>query len=149
MIQNSLLEAARVDIGYATMGLNSGDDGFTGVAGFHVQQAVEKILKAGLVFYGVEYKKVHDIGMLLQMTEKVDCWMGDDLWDWLELASPLLTSWENKPRYGEVNYLIALRTVSKHLDMAKQLHRVAISLFEKLPTEKDPNAVTIGKLDLS
>lgn len=147
MIKMPLLEAARVDLWYANAGIQSGDDGFTGVAGFHIQQAVEKILKAGLTYCGVPYKKIHDISVLLQMTEKYNNWLTEDLWNWIELSAPLLTSWENKPRYCEEGYLIALRTVTKQYGMAKELYLLAITLFEN-STKEEASTPTLKSMNL-
>ncbi len=38
-------------------------------AGFHLQQAVEKALKAWLAFKGVDYPKTHDLNPLLGLLE--------------------------------------------------------------------------------
>ncbi|MBI2433574.1 MAG: HEPN domain-containing protein [Candidatus Hydrogenedentes bacterium] len=38
--------------------------------GFHAQQAAEKLLKAWLVFQGVDYPKVHRIETLLEFTHE-------------------------------------------------------------------------------
>ena len=41
-------------------------------AAFHTQQAVEKLLKAYLVFCGIAFEKVHDLGRLLQQCAAVE-----------------------------------------------------------------------------
>ena len=41
-------------------------------AAFHAQQAVEKFLKAVLVWHQVEFPKTHDIGRLVDLVEKAD-----------------------------------------------------------------------------
>ncbi|MBN1506256.1 MAG: HEPN domain-containing protein [Sedimentisphaerales bacterium] len=38
-------------------------------AGFHLQQAVEKSLKAWLVLKGVDYPKTHDLSLLFRLLE--------------------------------------------------------------------------------
>lgn len=43
------------------------------IFGFHVQQAVEKALKAWLATFGVEYPHTHDIGILLKILETCGC----------------------------------------------------------------------------
>ena len=45
--------------------LLSGDKPETDIAAFHAQQAVEKLLKAYLVFRRIEFEKIHDLGVLL------------------------------------------------------------------------------------
>ena len=43
----------------------------TEVAAFHCQQAVEKMLKAYLVYHAIDYEKVHDLGRLLDQCTTV------------------------------------------------------------------------------
>jgi len=46
------------------------------VFGFHVQQAVEKALKAWLAILGVVYPFTHDLSVLLQQLEDQGCPVG-------------------------------------------------------------------------
>ena len=48
------------------------NDPETDVAAFHCQQAVEKMLKAFLVFREVQFQKVHDLGRLLDHCAAAD-----------------------------------------------------------------------------
>ena len=149
MLSNPLLEAARSDLWYARCDVNSGDDGYIGNAGFHVQQAVEKTLEASLAYYGVAYRKTHDITSLLQMVSKTKDWIPEELWNELELSAPLLTSWENRSRYGETGpYLIAVRTVAKQLKLATELHRVAVKLFEEDKVSENAPTPTLKLMQL-
>jgi HEPN domain-containing protein len=45
---------------------------FTSAICFHAQQAVEKFLKAFLLFNSCEIKKVHDVDFLLEECKKID-----------------------------------------------------------------------------
>jgi HEPN domain-containing protein len=49
----------------------SGDDYAYGVT-FHAQQAVEKYIKAFLVWHQIEFKKTHDIALLLRSLATAD-----------------------------------------------------------------------------
>ncbi len=53
-------------------------------AGFHLQQAVEKALKAWLAFKGVDYPKTHDLNPLLGLLEDQDENI-EPFWSLLEL----------------------------------------------------------------
>ena len=44
----------------------------TDTAGFHCQQAVEKTLKAYLLFADTPFEKTHDLGYLLELCEQAD-----------------------------------------------------------------------------
>lgn len=61
-----MLELARKDC-KALGGMPDTDVFDNGIFGFHVQQAVEKTLKAWLASLGVEYPKTHDIRLLLTL----------------------------------------------------------------------------------
>ena len=55
-------------------------------AGFHLQQAVEKSLKAWLAFKRVDYPKTHDLSLLLGLLEDQGERI-DPFWSLLELNS--------------------------------------------------------------
>ena len=62
---------------------------------YHLQQAVEKTLKA-LVLYNGEFPPfTHDIGKLIVQCEK----LGESFSDSAELVADSLTLWENQTRY--------------------------------------------------
>ncbi len=52
--------------------LLSADPASTDIAAFHSQQAVEKLLKAFLVFREIQFEKVHDLGVLLEQCAGCD-----------------------------------------------------------------------------
>jgi HEPN domain-containing protein len=57
--------------------LLSGGAEFARGAVFHAQQAVEKFLKAVLVWHQVEFPKTHDIGRLTDLLKTVDSGLAD------------------------------------------------------------------------
>lgn len=62
---------------------------------YHLQQAVEKTLKA-LILYNGEYPAfTHDIGKLIEHCEK----LGESFSEGAELVADSLTLWENQTRY--------------------------------------------------
>jgi HEPN domain-containing protein len=68
---NSWIEKARKDLLSAEHEL-SFPDAVTETVCFHCQQAVEKYLKAYLVFLGVSFTKTHEIGELITKCENED-----------------------------------------------------------------------------
>lgn len=66
---------------------------------YHIQQAIEKQLKAYILFYGFNYEKTHDISKL----HKIICDNGIDFENELsykiEDMSDTLTLWETSSRY--------------------------------------------------
>jgi HEPN domain-containing protein len=80
---HELLTLAQKDYRAAQI-LARADDPQMEAAGFHLQQAVEKSLKAWLAFKGVDYPKTHDLSLLLRLLEDE----GEDIdtfWSLLEL----------------------------------------------------------------
>ena len=62
----TLLRKAEIDLLNATILRDSNQGNPEGI-GFHVQQAVEKSLKAILVFHGIDYPKTHSIAGLARL----------------------------------------------------------------------------------
>ncbi len=65
------LEKAESDL-LASRHLLQGHADLAPTAAFHAQQAVEKALKALLVWHQVEFSKTHDIGRLLELVARVE-----------------------------------------------------------------------------
>jgi HEPN domain-containing protein len=63
-------------------------------AGFHCQQAIEKLLKAFLVFHCQQFERIHDLRMLASMCARLDA-------DFTELIAEVapLTSFAVRFRY--------------------------------------------------
>lgn len=56
------------------------------IVGFHAQQAVEKALKAFLVWHQLEFPKTHDLSLLLELCASVDAGLAESLADAEELT---------------------------------------------------------------
>ena len=80
-----LLELAERDY-QAALILAHADNPQTDAAGFHLQQAVEKSLKAWLALKGVDYPRTHDLNPLLGLLEDQGERI-DPFWSLLELNS--------------------------------------------------------------
>ena len=70
----------------AALILARADEPQTDAAGFHLQQAVEKSLKAWLAQKGVDYPRTHDLSLLLGLLEDQGERI-DPFWSLLELNS--------------------------------------------------------------
>ncbi len=64
-----LLEMARKDL-LAAKAMDDPDVFADEIVGFHVQQAIEKTLKAWIAFRGEAYPKTHDIRLLLHRLQE-------------------------------------------------------------------------------
>jgi HEPN domain-containing protein len=78
--------------------------------GFHVQQAVEKRLKAVLAFHEVDYDRTHSIGYLTAVLEH----HGIDLPQWREQIEEL-TPWAVAARYDDRTEEVLDRGVARKL----------------------------------
>jgi HEPN domain-containing protein len=74
------------------------DDPATDAICFHMQQCVEKYLKAFLVFHKKEIEGTHDIGFLVNRCAEIDA----DFRSLIELGGPALTTYAVKARYDEL-----------------------------------------------
>lgn len=77
----NLLRAAQRDL-KALAGMSDSDVFADEIFGFHVQQAVEKLLKAWLAALGTIYPLTHNLDILFQLLEDLDC----DVADYRELS---------------------------------------------------------------
>jgi len=69
---NSWLLLADEDISVIDSLFNSGPEIYARTICFHAQQAVEKYLKAFLVFHNIDFPKTHDLEFLLLECQKID-----------------------------------------------------------------------------
>lgn len=75
------------------------DDAYLDMSCFLTQQALEFLMKAILLEYGVAYDKTHDILELLELLRSVNFYFAQE--DSLELLAATITDWEESSRYGK------------------------------------------------
>ena len=92
-------------------------------AAYHIQQAVEKILMAVILYRGEKPAFTHDIGRLADHCSKLGVSLGDEL----ENVADTLTLWESKSRYDPY-----ITFTQKKYDMAK---RAYINISQSLKQE--------------
>lgn len=68
-VSQLLLRKAQEDLGAANV-LVATENQADHIIGFHLQQAVEKALKAALVEHAVEIPRTHDLGYLIEVLSK-------------------------------------------------------------------------------
>ena len=66
---------------------------------YHIQQAIEKQMKALLLAYGIDYPRVHNIQTLLNKIRENDIQLDENLLNDIEDLSDTLTAWEAMSRY--------------------------------------------------
>ena len=89
---------------------------------FHCQQAVEKFLKAYLVFLGIPFTKTHDIGELITKCENKD----KEIPAFKEEADKL-TDYAIDVRYPEELFQPTLEEAKEALEIAKEIKKFVLS----------------------
>lgn len=94
------------------------DEAFLNGIAYHLQQSVEKLLKAFLECKGVTVPNTHDIYKLVRMS-------GDNgsniiLTEWLENRADTLTRWEMDTRYN-MDYSVESERVKEGIEQIRQL----------------------------
>jgi len=93
---------------------------------FHCQQAVEKYLKAFLIYHKVEIKRTHIIKYLLLQCAKIDK-------DFENIEVKELSEFAVDIRYGEEFYIPSMQEVKFYYNLTKQIKNM---VFTKLGIKK-------------
>ena len=75
------------------------DEAYLDIACFETQQAMEFLIKAILLEYGIIYDKSHDIRYLLMLLDQTGFSFSKH--DALETLADTITDWEEQSRYGK------------------------------------------------
>jgi len=114
------LERVRRDLRCAEVDL-AAQPPLTEDACFHCQQAVEKALKAFLVYRGVEFEKTHDIDLILDL-----CTEADGAFEQLRDQATRLTVYAVRFRYPDVSPAPSAEQAAKELEVAKRVWRFVL-----------------------
>ncbi|HOK79740.1 MAG TPA: HEPN domain-containing protein [bacterium] len=94
---------------------------------FHCQQAVEKYLKAFLIYHKKEFEKIHIIEELLLQCSKIDK-------DFSDIDVKNLTDFAIDVRYAEEFYIPDMAEVKFYYELTKRIRNL---VFTKLGIETD------------
>ena len=94
------------------------DEAYMNTIAYHLQQAVEKMLKAFLECAGVTVPNTHDIDKLVRMSKNNGS--RAKLTPWLEDKADMLTRWEVDTRY-DIDYCVEKDKVRAGLSEVKRL----------------------------
>ncbi len=92
---------------------------------FHMQQAVEKYLKAFLIFNGKEIRRTHDIAELIEKCKEID----PDFQQLFDIDADMLTSYAVEIRYADDFYF---PTIEETEDAIRIAEKVKNFILEKL-----------------
>ncbi len=113
------------------------DEAYMNTVAYHLQQAVEKTLRAFLECVGVTVPNTHDIDKLVRMSKNNGSKVV--LTEWLEEKTDMLTRWETDTRY-DMDYCVETEKVLRGLQEVKNFLDVN-GLKEELRDElKELNA---------
>lgn len=93
------------------------DEAYMNAVAYHLQQAVEKVLKAFLECAGVTVPNTHDIDKLVRMSKNNGSRVV--LTDWIEEKTDMLTRWETDTRY-DMSYCVEQVKVQAGLEEVRK-----------------------------
>ncbi len=98
-------------------------DYYTSTICFHSQQAVEKFLKAFLIYHDIDFPKTHDLDFLLMECQKIDkSTFGIDL--------KSLTDFGVAIRYPDDFYIPGINETKEYIIIAKEIKTLIESLIK-------------------
>ncbi|MCD8105585.1 MAG: HEPN domain-containing protein [Lachnospiraceae bacterium] len=115
------------------------DEAYINNVAYHLQQAVEKTLKAFLECVGVTVPNTHDIDKLVRMSKNNgSCVI---VTQWIEDKVDMLTRWETDTRY-DIDYCVEKDKAVEGLEKIKEfldMNGLKDELREELKTEEQKN----------
>lgn len=108
---------ANEDIAVLENLFESGPDLYASTICYHAQQAVEKFLKAFLVFHNIDFPKTHDLDYLLLECEKIE--PGN-----FEIDLGSLTDFGVSLRYPDDFYVPDIEETTQYRDIALAVKRI-------------------------
>ncbi len=121
------IRKAENDIKVAVDELNT-ENPVTDAICFHAQQAVEKLLKAFLIFHNKPFRKTHDIAELISLCSKID----RDFEELMDEKIVKLTIYAVDVRYPEaIDYEPSLREAEEAIEIAEKVRKFVLSKLEE------------------
>ena len=124
---SSLLDRAEADIAIAKLlltpdGNPTNDEMITDQAAYHVQQAIEKILKFQTEMMGIPYRKTHNLIGLISELENNGFTVSDEL----KMRSFIISDWEASSRYND-DFIVVKSDIQKAIDLYEELRSDILS----------------------
>lgn len=141
--EETLLEKARQNLQvakYIRRGMNT-DDAYLNYVGYHLQQAVEMLIKHCLELNGVRYRENKsnfvrlDISQLISLLK--DSAKDAPIPEYIDEHSEMFTLWESKTRYI-LNYRLESRKVDAALEAVEQYYSLVEKYAEGLSLGEAP-----------
>ena len=100
---------------------------------FHMQQCVEKYLKAYLIFHGKEFRKTHDIAELIKSCSEID----SEFTKLLEVKVVELTDYAVVVRYGEEFYYPSVEETKETIEIAEKIKSFVLNKLKEKGFKSD------------
>lgn len=113
-----------------------GDEYVLNMAGFHLQQAVEFIIKCILNNVGIKPPYTHNITVLLDLAAKNNAPLY--ITDYINAASGTISAWESSSRY-DLNVLLKYREVRLGLDNIEKFMELNGCTLQLRPELQNPS----------
>ncbi|MCD6408522.1 HEPN domain-containing protein [bacterium] len=94
---------------------------------FHMQQCIEKYLKAYLIFNGKEIRKTHDIAELIELCIEID----KEFEKLYEINADDLTSYAVEIRYGEEFYFPSIEETKLAIEIAEKVKKFVLEKLKE------------------
>jgi HEPN domain-containing protein len=115
---------AREDISVIENLEKSGIEYYSSTICFHAQQAVEKYLKAFLIYHDVDFPRTHDVDFLLLMCQKEDK-------DNFQFDFKSLTEFGVSVRYPDDFYIPGVSETKEYIQISKDVRDLVEKLLQK------------------
>lgn len=147
-----LLSRAESDLRMAKLAMDTGDEYDLQVAAFHIQQAVEKLLKQVITDCGESYSKTHEIAALINKVPAKQTIVSGDTLDSLLRDEALLSKWERVTRYDDP-YMASRKLVAELYNKAEDFLSEVTENLQKMDVDSSsdnsgPFAKPLKKLNL-
>ena len=93
---------------------------------FHMQQCVEKYLKAYLIYHGREFRKTHDIAELIELCSEIN----PEFKELYKIGAVELTDYAVEVRYGEEIYFPTLEEAKEAIEIAEKVKEFVMTQLE-------------------
>lgn len=127
-----LMEKAHKDFDIVMMAKKENDEYYMDICCYHIQQAIEKLLKAFIELKGERYAFTHDVSRLYENYIQ----LGGKPISYLDLMGGTLTAWESGSRYKD-SFFATMRELDSAIEIYHTLDQFvskeADSFFDLIP----------------
>lgn len=133
-----LLEKARKDYDTVICMQKVNDELYLDICCYHIQQAIEKIIKCSVELKGVRYPYEHSISKLYSVYVEA----GWPEYRDLRMMAGTLTDWESSARYKD-SFAATVSQLSDAIEIYKTLEERLVDYLAKATESNDPSPINL------